>query len=78
MGAPRLPEKSLQIRPFPNGVSAREIERKYHLTPKSAWFAVHRIREAMKRKPLAGLLSGRVVADETWIGGAPKNRHGHK
>ncbi len=61
-----------------NGVSAREIERKYDLTPKSAWFAVHRIREAMKRKPLAGLLSGRVVADETWIGGAPRNRHGHK
>jgi len=61
-----------------NGVSAREIQRKYNLTPKSAWFAVHRIREAMKRKPLAGLLSGRVVADETWIGGKPSNRHGHK
>jgi len=25
----------------------------------------HRIREAMKRDPMAGLLSGRVVADET-------------
>jgi transposase-like protein len=61
-----------------NGVSAREIQRKYDLTPKSAWFAVHRIREAMKREPLAGLLSGRVVADETWIGGKPSNRHGHK
>jgi hypothetical protein len=31
----------------------------------------------MKREPLAGLLSGRVVADETWIGGKPSNRHGH-
>lgn len=59
-----------------NGVSAREIERKYDLTPKSAWFMTHRIREAMKRDPLAGLLSGRIVADETWIGGDPKNRHG--
>lgn len=58
-----------------NGVSAREIERKYGLTAKSAWFMLHRIREAMKRDPLAGLLSGRVVADETWIGGTPKNRH---
>jgi hypothetical protein len=38
----------------------------------------HRIRAAMKREPMAGLLSGRVVADETWIGGEPKNRHGHK
>jgi len=60
-----------------NGVAAREIQRKYDLTEKSAWFMLHRIREAMKREPLAGLLSGRVVADETWIGGKPKNRHGH-
>ncbi len=59
-----------------NGVSAREIERKYDLTPKTAWFMLHRLREAMKREPLAGLLSGRVVADETWIGGNPRNRHG--
>ncbi len=60
-----------------NGVAAREIERKYNLTAKSAWFMMHRLREAMKRDPLAGLLSGRVVADETWFGGKPKNRHGH-
>jgi transposase-like protein len=60
-----------------NGVAAREIERKYGLTPKSAWFMVHRIREAMKRDPMAGLLTGRVVVDETYIGGTPKNRHGH-
>lgn len=58
-----------------NGVSAREIERKYDLTAKTAWFLLHRIREAMKREPLAGLLSGTVVADETWIGGTPANRH---
>ena len=31
-----------------NGVAAREIERRYDLTPKSAWFMLHRIREAMK------------------------------
>lgn len=61
-----------------NGVAARELERKYGLTPKSAWFMMHRIREAMKREPMAGLLSGRVVMDETYIGGKPKNRHGHK
>lgn len=60
-----------------NGMSAREIERKYGLASKSAWYMAHRIREAMKREPIAGLLSGRVVADETWIGGKPSNRHGH-
>jgi transposase-like protein len=59
-----------------NGISAREIERKYELTAKSAWFLCHRIREAMRREPLAGLLKGTIIADETWIGGDPKNRHG--
>jgi transposase-like protein len=58
-----------------NGVAAREIERKYGLTAKSAWFMCHRIREAMKREPMTGLLSGRVVADETFIGGKAKNMH---
>jgi transposase-like protein len=60
-----------------NGVAAKEIERKYGVDSKTAWFMLHRIREAMKREPLAGLLSGTVVADETWIGGKPRNRHGH-
>jgi len=47
-----------------NGIAAREIERKYGLTAKSAWFMTQRIREAMKREPLAGLLAGIVVANE--------------
>lgn len=58
-----------------NGISAREIERKYGLQPKTAWHMLHRIREAMKRDPLASLLYGTVMADETFIGGHPKNRH---
>lgn len=56
-----------------NGVAAREIERKYGLAPKTAWHMLHRIREAMQREPLAGLLGGGggvVVADETYIGGS--------
>lgn len=57
-----------------NGVAAREIERKYDLTAKTAWFMLHRIREAMKREPLAGMLRGTVVADETYIGGKVKNK----
>jgi transposase-like protein len=61
-----------------NGISAREIERKYGVTPRTAWHLMHRLREAMKVEPIAGLLSGRVVADETWYGGKPSNRHGHK
>ncbi|MGD0741931.1 MAG: IS1595 family transposase [Acidimicrobiales bacterium] len=61
-----------------NGLAAREVERKYGLSPKSAWFVLHRIREAMRRDPLAGLLAGTIVADETWIGGDPRNKHRNK
>lgn len=61
-----------------NGIAAREIERRYDLTPKSAWFMLHRIREAMAHGPGAELFSGVVVADETWVGGKPKNRHADK
>jgi transposase-like protein len=61
-----------------NGVSAREISRKYEITDEAAWFMCHRIREAMKRDPLASLLRGTVVSDETWIGGNPKNLHAAK
>ena len=58
-----------------DGLAAREIERKYGLTAKTAWFITQRIREAMKREPLAGLLSATIVADQTLIGGKPGNRH---
>src|SRR5439155_18740351 len=43
--------------------------------PKSAWFMTQRIREGMKRDPLASMLAGTIVADETFIGGKPKNKH---
>lgn len=55
-----------------NGVAAREIERKYGLTPRSAWFMTQRIREAMKRDADAPLFTGTVEADETYIG--PKSK----
>lgn len=58
-----------------NSVAAREIGRKYEITNESAWHMVHRIREAMKREPVSSLFTGTVVADETFIGGNPANRH---
>jgi len=30
-----------------NGVAARDVERKYGIAGSSAWFSLHRIREAM-------------------------------
>lgn len=58
-----------------NGVAAREIQRKYEVTAKTAWFMTQRIREAMKREPIAPALRGTIVADETYIGGSFKNMH---
>lgn len=58
-----------------NGISAREIERKYNLTPRSAWFMAHRLREAMKAPDFIGKFSGTVQADETYIGPNPRNWH---
>jgi transposase-like protein len=65
-----------------NGIAAREIERRYGVAPKTAWFMAHRIREAMTVRG-APMMSGVVVADETWIGPDPdkmnkKSRANHK
>jgi transposase-like protein len=57
-----------------NSISAWEISRKYEITNESAWHMLHRIREAMKREPLADLMSGVVASDETWFGGNPQNQ----
>ena len=57
------------------GISAHQIGRTLGVTYKTAWFMCHRIREAMKRNPMAALMAGTIVADETFIGGKFKNRH---
>jgi Transposase zinc-ribbon domain/ISXO2-like transposase domain len=59
-----------------NGISSREIERKYDLTTKTAWFVAQRLREAMRRDPIAGMLTGEVEVDETYLG--PKVRGGKR
>jgi hypothetical protein len=61
-----------------NGISAREVNRKYGVTVETAWHMLHRLREAMTRDPLAGVLRGTIVADETYVGGDPKNKHASK
>jgi len=59
-----------------NGISAREVERKYGVCPRTAWHMLHRIRQAMAGGDrLVTTMRGTVVADETWVGGEPKNRH---
>lgn len=59
-----------------NGISSHELGRALDITQKSAWFMLHRIREAMKTGTFQKL-NGTVEADETFIGGEAKNMHKH-
>jgi transposase-like protein len=61
-----------------NGIAAREIARKYGVAPKTAWFMTNRLREAMKNLAPERLISGTVIADETFIGPTPRFQHGYK
>lgn len=60
-----------------NGISSYEIHRSIGVTQKTAWFMLHRIREAMQNGTIEKL-SGNVECDETFIGGLAKNMHKHK
>ena len=52
------------------GISALQLQRELEFgSYRTAWFMAMRIREAMKREPLAGLLGGTVEVDETYVGG---------
>ena len=54
------------------GVSSMKLHRDIGVTQKTAWFMLHRIREAWATETTA-LFSGPVEADETYVGGARKN-----
>jgi transposase-like protein len=59
-----------------NGVSSYEIHRSLGVSQKSAWFMLHRIREAMKDQSLVkmgGPESAPVEVDETFVGGKISN-----
>jgi len=58
-----------------NGVSSYEIARDLGITQKSAWFMLHRIRDAMQDTQTGSKLSGEVEVDETFIGGKARNMH---
>src|ERR1017187_7776060 len=48
-----------------NGISSWEIHRDVHVTQKTAWFMLHRIRLAMQDTRSGGKLGGDVEVDET-------------
>jgi transposase-like protein len=55
-----------------NGISSYELHRSIGVTQKSAWFMLHRIRTAMQNESIEKF-SGKVEADETFIGGKARN-----
>jgi transposase-like protein len=59
-----------------NGISSHELGRALDVTQKTAWFILHRIREAMRTGTFRKL-SGTVESDETFVGGEARNMHAH-
>ncbi|MFN0115620.1 MAG: IS1595 family transposase [Paracoccaceae bacterium] len=59
-----------------HGVSGKELQRQLGVTYKTAWRMGHMIREQMEKSDFAGLLSGHVEADETFVGGRRPGKRG--
>jgi len=55
------------------GISSLQLGKEIGITQKSAWFVLHRLREACGTK--LELLQGTVEVDETFFGGEESNRH---
>ena len=56
------------------GVSSLKLHRDIGVSQKTAWFMLHRLREAFAEET-GELMSGPAEADETYMGGRRKNMH---
>jgi transposase-like protein len=59
------------------GISSLQLAKEIGVTQKSAWFMLHRLREACGGPKLTKL-RGIVELDECFIGGKERNKHEHK
>ena len=62
------------------GYSAHQLHRTISVSYKTAWFMMHRIREAMRPAlpPVVGGNNGTVEMDTTFVGGRETNKHRNK
>lgn len=60
------------------GVSSMKLHRELNVTQKTAWFLLHRIREAMEASADLPLFVGPVEVDEMYVGGIESKKHASK
>lgn len=61
-----------------HGVAAKELERQLGCTYKTAWRMAHELRKLMAQADKHDPLSGKVEADETYVGGRPRYKGKNK
>src|SRR6202049_3116557 len=59
------------------GISSMQLAKEIGITQKSAWFVLHRLREACGGNDLSKL-QGIIEIDETFVGGKEANKHERK